>query len=123
MKSITNRFFFAIAIITLFILSGCSKTENYPNLFIYQNGEEVDTSVPLAYGVFPESNHLRVVWKEESDSYYTDLLTFKSDAESIEISYQDTQKKEHTQIFKIVSDSIVQDEVGREYQWFRDQVN
>lgn len=122
MKDIKNKSIFIIAIITLFILSGCSKKEMEPNLFIYQNGGEVDSSVPLAYGVFPESDQVRVVWKENSDSYDTNLLTFKLNDAFIEMSYQDKEKKKHTQTFEILSNSVVQDEAGREYQWFGEPV-
>jgi hypothetical protein len=117
-----NKYIFAIAVITLFILSGCSNKKIDPNLFIYQNGGDVDTSVPLAYGIFPESDQLKVVWAEESNSYDTKLLTFKSDDEFIEISYQDKKEKKHTQTFEIISDSVVRDEAGIEYQWFGEPI-
>ena len=110
-----------IAILILFFLSGCSNKKIDRNIFIYQNGEKVDTSVPLAYAVFPESNQLKVVWNEDFSSYDTKLLTFKSDDEFIEISYQNKEQKKQTQIFEILSDSLLQDEVGREYQWFGDE--
>ncbi|WP_414840401.1 hypothetical protein [Carnobacterium sp. TMP28] len=117
-----NKYIFAIAVITLFILSGCSNKKIDPNLFIYQNGGDVDTSVPLAYGIFSESDQLKVVWAEESNSYDTKLLTFKSDDEFIKISYQDKKEKKHTQTFEILSDSIVRDEAGIEYQWFGEPI-
>lgn len=110
-----------IAILILFFLSGCSNKKIDRNIFIYQNGEKVDASVPLAYAVFPESNQLKVVWNEDFSSYDTKLLTFKSDDEFIEISYQNKEQKKQTQIFEILSDSLLQDEVGREYQWFGDE--
>lgn len=56
-------------------------------MLLFQNGVKADTSVPLAYAVFPGSNQLKVVRNEESSSYDTKLLTFKSDDEFIEISY------------------------------------
>lgn len=123
MNTRTNKFIFILAIATLFILSGCSQKEQNPNLFIYQEGEEIDSSAPLAYGIFPEGNQLRVVWGNVSKSYDTDLLTFTFSDESIEMSYQDKEKETHTQTFTILSDSVVQDETGKNYQWFKDQEN
>ena len=122
MKDMKKKYIFIIAITTLFFLSGCSNKEIEPNLFIYQNGGDSDTSAPLAYGVFPESDQLKVVWAEEFNSYDTNLLTFTLDDEFIIISYQDKKEKKYTQTFEILSDSIVRDEAGREYQWFGEPV-
>ncbi|WP_407389438.1 hypothetical protein [Carnobacterium jeotgali] len=32
------------------------------------------------------------------------------------------EQKKQTQIFEVLSDSLLRDEVGREYQWFEDEV-
>lgn len=105
-------------IFTVVILFGCSKKENDANLFIYQSGEDVNTSIPLAYDIFPTSKQLKVIWNEGSDSYYTDLLKFEASNDSIKLSYQDKDEKDKTKIFEIISNSTVQDETEVKYEWF-----
>ena len=63
-----------------------------------------------------------MVRKEESNSSDTKLLPFKSADKFIEISYQNKEPKKQTQIFEMLSDSLLRDETGREYQWFEDEV-
>lgn len=91
------------------------------SVFITQEGGEIDSSVPRSYGIFPEANQVSVYWGDVSKSYDTDLLTFTFNDESIEMSYQDKEKESHTKTFTILSDSVVQDETGKEYQWFKGQ--
>ena len=43
----------------------------------YQEGADFDTSIPMAYQLYPTTDQIIMIWNEGDKSHSTDLLTFK----------------------------------------------
>lgn len=109
--------------LSLFFLVGCANEEVSKQLFIYQEGANFDTSIPLGYQLYPTTDQVNVIWNEGEKSHTTKLLTFEEDDTTVEFRYSNKMDQDITKTFEILSDSVILDETGREYQWFGEEVD
>ncbi len=123
MKKLKNKLGLLVIMLSLFFITGCANEETSKQLFIYQEGADFDTSIPLGYQLYPTTDQIIIIWNEGEKSHSTDLLVFEEDDNTIEFRYLNEADENVTKTFKILSDSLIVDEVNREYQWFGEEVD
>lgn len=115
------RFF--VLIVSMVFLASCAPKESNTNIFIYQEGADYDTTVPLAYSLYPKSKQISIIWNEGDQSYSTALVTFEETDTQIEFVYRGKNKVDVKKTFDRLSDTVVQDEENREYQMFGNELD
>lgn len=104
-------------LLSLLFLAGCASENTSNQLFIYQEGADFDTSIPLGYQLYPTTDQIIIIWNEGEKSYSTDLLVFEEDETTIEFRYLNEADENITKTFEILPDSVIVDEANKEYQW------
>lgn len=109
------------------------ESEITPSVFFTQGAQTNDEEIPWNYKIDPEQNKINIEWLEWIEVEVGDsielhqkfivhtagLLTFSQSDSEIEFSYLDEEDVEVSKTFEILSDSIVQDEENRRYEWLR----
>ncbi len=114
---------FFVVLGSVFFLTSCAPKESNTNIFIYQEGADYDTTVPLAYSLYPKSKQVTIIWNEGDRSYLTDLVTFEETDTQIEFVYRGKDKVDVKKTFDRLSDTVVQDEKNIEYQMFGNELD
>lgn len=127
MKNIKSKFSLLFMMLSLLFIAGCvsedASKDASKQLFIYQEGADFDTSIPMGYQLYPTTDQVIIIWNEGAKSHSTDLLVFEEDDTTIQFRYSNKAGENVTKNFEILSDSVVVDEIDREYQWFGEEVD
>lgn len=96
-----------------------TDSEEIPITF-YRGAQFYDEEKPEMYRIYPEGDKLEIVWGRDSEEAWNpdryELISFSESDSYIEITYLDEEEKEVTKKFKILSDSIVEDEDNNRYE-------